>query len=241
MLLLEDKYAKMVGLFNRFVHDSTQFGTDDGSGECYEVTELADHLYYHAKEYNLGNLTTGCGVSKAVLISDALDCVLKVPFNGMYSDSYNEETGEYDSIWEGFYCGGGDYSDDYCAAEEGIYQMAVKYGVERMFAKTEYFCNLKCGIPVYKQVRVVTYGDSKHKEASPASLEKVNSKYRYACRCNNDWCALIIDFYGEEFFNKFVDFIKYICPEVGEDLHSGNYGYTLDGRPVLLDYSGWGN
>jgi hypothetical protein len=26
---------------------------------------------------------------------------------------------------------------------------------------------------------------------------------------------------------------------VGEDLHSGNYGYTLDGKPVLLDYSGW--
>ena len=39
----------------------------------------------------------------------------------------------------------------------------------------------------------------------------------------------------QEFFERIVG------TTIDEDLHSGNIGYSFDGRPVLVDYSGWNN
>ena len=232
MLLLEDKYGKMMKIFNKFIK-SQQFGVYESSDENVEVGNIADYLYFHHNELTVAN-----GISKAVLISKEVDSVLKVPFLGMWYENYNEETGDYDEYWEEFY---GVPDGDYCMREVEVYEAAEEAGVEMFFAKTEFFGMLDCGLPVYKQVKVVPLNEtdfSKIRKPSEKSVSKVEELYNYEA-CDLDWKALALDYYGEELLKKFFDFINNDFPACGEDMHRGNYGYTLDGRPVLLDYSGY--
>lgn len=247
MLMLEDKYGKMMKILNKYIKSKAEFGTYDRDDECPEADEIANHLYWNEKKLNLGKLRVANGVSKLVLISDVLDSVLKVPMTGRYYERFDEENStddeyKYYDVFEEFEYGSGAFNNDYCQKEVDIYWCAVEHGVDMLFAKTEFFDVLDCGLTVYKQPRVVSYDNSETKTASPAALATVksNDNYKYA-PCCEEWKALVIDFYGQEILDKFLDFIDNICPEVGEDLHRGNYGYTLDGRPILLDYSGWGD
>lgn len=236
MLLIEDKYAKMIDIFNKFVLNDEEFGTDENTGECYPISEMSwyiDNHYY-------GDLYVASGVSKAAIICQSLDYVLKIPFNGSFYSEYNDDDASSDELkFYHFEFGGGRYSDDYCYLEVKFYEEAKEYGVEKMFAKSELFGELKCGIPVYRQEKVFVESSSQASRyrASAGSLEKAR-KYDFE-QCSSNWKALVIDYYGEEFLDKFYTFINDICPRCGEDLHSGNYGYTTDGRPVILDYSGW--
>ena len=246
MLILEDKYGKMMQILNKYIKSKAEFGSYDRDDVCPEAEDIRDYLYWHGKKLNLGQIKVANGVSKIALISDTLDCILKVPMLGRFYERYDDDAeGEEDKYYyafEEFQYGSGAFHNDYCQKEADIYWCAVEHGVDMLFAKTEFFDILDCGITVYKQPRVVPYNDSEVKTASPAALATVknNNDYNYA-PCRNEWKASVIDFYGQEVLDKFIDFIDNVCPEVGEDLHIGNYGYTLDGRPILLDYSGWGD
>jgi hypothetical protein len=237
MLLLEDKYEKMVNILNKHIVNK-EFGTYDCDDHCPEVTWIEKYLTQHSVK----NISVAYGVSKIALISSELDHVLKVPFLGRFYEIYDKECDDYKDQFESFEYADGEHNNDYCKKEVNIYACAVNYGIEMLFAKSERFCWLDCGIPVYKQLKVVPYAHSDARSASPAALKTVksNNHYYYA-PCCNEWKALVIDYYGQEVLDKFINFIDNVCPEVGEDLHQGNYGYTLDGRPILLDYSGWGD
>ena len=239
MLLIEDKYGKLVNILNKFIKEKYHFGTDDND-ECYELDEIQSYIYWHLAETGFKSLYAASGVSKLALISEDLTHVLKVPFMGRFSSEWNSELEEYDEIWEEFRWAPYSCENDYCLTEVEIYQRAVDYGVECMFAKTKMFCLLECGLPVYMQERVIPIGAKEARSFTPTedSLTKVKQKY-WCESCSSEWKAIAIDLYGEEFLKKFFDFINNECPEVSEDLHSGNYGFTPDGRPVILDYSGW--
>ena len=246
MLMLEDKYGKLMNILNKHIRSKAELGTYDCDDVCPEAEDMRDYVHWHGKKLNLGDIKVANGVSKIALVSDTLDYVLKVPMLGRFYERYDDNTQDdedkYYSEFEEFQYGSGAFHNDYCQKEVDIYWCAVEHGVDMLFAKTEFFDVLNCGLTVYKQPRVVPYNDSETKTASPAALATVksNDNYKYA-PCCEEWKALVIDFYGQEILDKFLDFIDNICPEVREDLHRGNYGYTLDGRPILLDYSGWGD
>ena len=111
--------------------------------------------------------------------------------------------------------------------------------MEKIFAKTEAFADLECGIIVYKQPKVLSSNDSSgSRRPSPAAVKRAE-ELRYTSPFKAFWVAQVIDQYGEEFFDKVLEFINDICPEVGQDMHQGNYGFTYDGRPIILDYAGY--
>lgn len=166
--------------------------------------------------------------------------MLKIPFFGQMYTVYNEENGTYEDSWEPFINGSGEFGNNYCETELFFYEEAVNYGVEKMFAAIEAFDVLKCGIPVYKQtkVRPMNHTDSASRPKTSAHSKKMAEKYD-TLPFDKEWVAAAIEIYGEEFFKHFLTFIDEVYPGIGRDMHYGNYGYTLDGKPILLDYSGW--
>ena len=62
-------------------------------------------------------------------------------------------------------------------------------------------------------------------------------KFRYSEIQNEDFGGLLVEYYGEDRINQLVEFLN----EVGiSDLHSSNVGIRAN-RPVLFDYSGYGD
>ena len=51
-----------------------------------------------------------------------------------------------------------------------------------------------------------------------------------------EWIVDAIAAFGEDAVLKLISFIDL---EGITDLHTSNYGYTLDGKPVIFDYAGW--
>lgn len=196
-------------------------------------------------------VTYARGVSKMCLITPDADWVLKIPFEGSYFCNYDYETKEYDDFdtFETYY--GAHIEEDrwnYCAAEVDYYEMAKEEDIAEFFAKTEYFgtcksTNKKGFLPTYIQEKCIPYNEKEYCKTnihpSEDSLKKVSSsdKYQY-CRFSDDWVALAIDCYGEEKVDALCYFLD-LHPEMAGDFHSGNYGYRIDGTPVLIDYTGW--
>ena len=237
MLKLEDKYGMIIDkVLNRYIQ-TTEFGWEEDSDYCAEVDNIESFVYSRPAELvPLGRMWVSTGATKMVVGSDELDYVLKVPFMGNFYGQYETtETGEeYCEYTFSEFCHG-----DYCYDEVEIYKHAVDFGVEKIFAKTEAFADLECGIIVYKQPKVLSSNDSSgSRRPSPAAVKRAE-ELRYTSPFKAFWVAQVIDQYGEEFFDKVLEFINDICPEVGQDMHQGNYGFTYDGKPIILDYAGY--
>lgn len=82
-----------------------------------------------------------------------------------------------------------------------------------------------------------TISPTPSKEAKTAVKEHIDSgAWKCLDMLNEDWVANLYDLYGEKFETAFVEFIK---DDIITDLHTGNYGYRLDGTPVIFDYCGY--
>ena len=232
MLRLEDKYGIIIdNILNKYIK-STKFGWD-GNDFCYEVDNIENYIYHKPAEAKVvGSMWVSTGATKMVIGSNELNCVLKIPFQGTWWDEEIDD--EYTESHFDEFCHG-----DYCYSEVDIYQHAKAFGVAEVFAETSFVGDLKCGIPVYKQVKVLAINESgSSRTPSNAAIKKAKDRY-YSSPFSTPWTALVIDIYGEEYFDKLMTFIDDICPEIGDDWHSGNYGYTYDGLPIILDYSGY--
>ena len=79
------------------------------------------------------------GASKMVLIPDEdVGVVLKIPFNGQYETSYDEDDEPIDN-YEFYGFEGARFTSDgwnYCETEATVYKMAKEAGIETCFAKT---------------------------------------------------------------------------------------------------------
>ena len=93
-----------------------------------------------------------------------------------------------------------------------------------------------CGRNVYIQEKVKPLCECRKLQTTEDSLTKAKER-NYVFR--TDWIARVFDLYGEEKWNEFISFLKCWEPEVLSDMHSGNYGITPDGAPVLFDLAGF--
>lgn len=197
-----------------------------------------DEVVYPFKEKYHKPFSYDSGASKGVLIFEKLDYVIKIPFVGKYEAIYDEDMDDYYDDFEMFQNadGNGDGHWDYCKEEEKACEYAKTIGVNQLLAETTKIADIN-GHPIYIQEYVKMYYDECEIEHTKDQVEKVKticSNSNYNC-FNSNWLADVFNYFGEEIFYKFMDFIDYWGIN---DLHNGNIGYRK-GKPVLVDYSGW--
>lgn len=197
------------------------------------ILETFREQYKHSWYYETG-------ASKLVIIPDAQNFVIKIPFEGYHPEAEwdDEECEYYECDFEHFYGADTDNEWDYCEVEATRYELSKTYGVEECFAKCQKVAEID-GYPIYMQEKAEMYNcldTSKHTEEDKKSVSKICSENCYNC-FNADWLSDVFNYFGEKIFYVFMQFLSDFNVN---DLHSGNIGY-INGRPVLIDYSGWGD
>lgn len=172
------------------------------------------------------------GATKLVIMPENRDYVIKVPFNGAY------DNGNFFSF-EG---AESEYCDNYCEAENRLYQQALTEGFEEMFLPNEYIWTVD-SIPIYVQqkVEVLDKEDSEQeKYSSKKSKEKIMEARKEGERFLNlptSWVASCLDILGSmEEVRRFLKFLRET--EISFDLHCSNVGY-YNGHAIILDYGGY--
>ena len=167
-----------------------------------------------------------------VIVVDSLPFVIKIPFNGRWEEDWNEEDELYFYEFENA-CD--DDCTDYCLDElektASIQEEGYGYFVPDMMGIGRF-----CGREIYIQEKVKPLCECSRLQTTEDSLNKAQ-RQRNVFR--NDWIARVFDLYGENTWNEFLEFVRTWEPEVLSDMHSGNYGVTLDGAPVLFDLAGF--
>lgn len=234
MLLLEDKLSKIKN--ELYIHGN--FGClDEEDCDCGEAIDtLYDELHHFT------NISILRGISKAAIISENSSYVIKVPFNGEYIYTYDED-GNEDKVFEEFYCANNSKNNwDYCRLELENYKEAEKAGLECFFARTLEYGTTPNGYPVYIQEKVTPDSEMWEENRMDFNSEFLNyirdNRHLLYAVYSVKWVASAIFHYGLEKFFKLLKFAK----EHGRmfnDLHDSNYGYRTNGEPVILDFSGW--
>ena len=200
-----------------------------------------DWLWYQLRDSQI-EAQIECGISKLVIIPENSNFVIKIPFNGMYhccwneddEDSYGEEEFEY------YYNACAPDTSDYCWDEVIKIDKAYSMGFGKFFPETA-FLKEKDGHRTYIQEKVRTARYFNPDDIPEDSRKKVESLSRYYKKCNNTWLAAVIEFYGEDYWIDFCDWDFNIANDMNilSDMHSDNYGYDMNGRPIILDASGF--
>ena len=208
------------------------FGTDDG----WIDTQFIYSKIKDKESPELGKLHIDYGVTKLVIIFDNLPFVIKIPFNGQW---YEQETddGNYESAFGYYCCSGASDETDYCEAEVAAIEAAKYFGFGDIFADEECVANID-GFNIYLQVKVRSSHSTDHYTPNNDSLKKADNKDYYGV-CDDMWRACVIECYGEQYLKDFISWAQSEREEILCDLHGGNYGYNMDGRPVLFDVSGY--
>lgn len=210
------------------------------------------------------------GASKAVIVLNDYDIVIKIPFNCFSYDSgswlFEEDPSAeitddkllnmepFFSEATYFFSENGniintEYGWDYCFSESTVYEVAEDYGFEDFFAETTLFCNAKNNYPIYIQKKCITYYDyidenETDKKVSKEDLTEVRKSI--SSKTKNEYSTdsfpiffiySLVQKYGE---TKTAEFLDFVCENgFDRDMHTDNFGFSLDGSPVLIDYSGF--
>lgn len=155
--------------------------------------------------------------------------------NTTYSYSVESKSVESKSVSSNFT----ELSFNYCKREVDIYNDAVAFGVESFFCKPSYLGKFR-EIELYSQERCAHCGAySTKKHPSNESLNQLdhilNSRDKFHMLHSWTFDASIIDFYGQEFYSKLLDFV---CDNI-TDIHGNNIGYRENGSPCIFDFSGF--
>lgn len=213
----------------------SKFGreTSDFSQAMFDIEErlLEDYHVYCAS-----------GASKFVIIPDELPVVIKIPLTGYWYNPYDvgdTDDERCDLEFECYCEGGGPNHDDYCATEVDMYEKAIEANVDDIFAETVLYTT-KHNFLVYLQEKVTTCSDTLAITPSKESMAKVSQMRSSQQIASEDWCASVIDYYGEDFYWRLQEFVTEMQPDIGADLHDGNVGFC-GSIPMILDYSGFNN
>ena len=221
-------YSYIYSLFKDF------YITDD----FYDSAEIT----YQIEENLTKNMSVRYGASKLVCVPKDKKYVIKLPFNAVLDEGSDEEGFDADEIVR-LIGASGDIEDalwDYCAREVFLYEAARSDEIAFAFPETEYV-GLINGWPVYVQEICKTlYEKENTKFPTEAEENKVisflASKNKYST-INDAWITMFCLQYGEEKTIELLDFIKFYKIN---DLHSSNIGFSaIDGRPVIVDFSGF--
>lgn len=195
------------------------------------INEDSDNFYDWRCEYkdylNENGLVLHCGETKACIFSKKVsDWVIKVGFVGI-----NEE---------------GKRTTDFCAIEGKNYQDAISEGLEEFFAasyelcaltppeKYDFYGNITFFIQEWAEpdeYKTSSTCERYMKDNTEYDEDRDDDYYEY-----DDFDRLESLFDGHEKLSELFDFIH----DWGiNDLHSGNFGYTADGKVKIIDYSGY--
>lgn len=181
-----------------------------------------------------------CGASKvAFCFYDCPNYIFKIPFAGRRLMWWNEDIEQYETdcildFTNASLYGKIDVKDEwnYCETESLVYQYAMEYGVEDMFAETAYVCSYY-GIPIYVSEYIPnSYCTNKY---HPTEDSKEKSR-GITCSLDNYKLAIIIDQYG---YNKAMKLSQFIENYNLSDFHGDNVRYDNNGHLRLIDYSGY--
>ena len=214
-----------------------QFGCDEDGGEFDDSA-----LYNQVSAVYSGEFSIETGISKCVIVLPGESFVIKIPFNGThyYDYEYNEETDEYEEVEH--YFNKFTVVEDYCEREMELTEVAQERGFSQFVLNMICFYIDKRGRAFYMQERARTdrcsYGISPT-SVSQRSRDVAESMRTSYCYGNESWRAAIVECYGEDTWYTFVNWN--VAGNIGilSDMHGGNYGYRLDGTPVLIDISGF--
>ena len=180
------------------------------------------------KEYlERKGITVHCGETKACIISNELtDWVIKVGF----IDSDDE----------------GGHTTDFCAIEEGNYRSAVDMDLDEFFAAIYELCSVTPDRSFFIDSNITFFIQEKavpNEEKTSNTCDNYMKKYYSEGEGEEEWYPEGDDydrvgslFEGDERVDELIDFLDNWNIN---DLHSGNFGYTGDGKVKIIDYSGY--
>lgn len=213
--------------------------------EEHFTSEDAD-CFEEELERNLPNEDFYCeaGATKFVIIPENLDYVIKIPFNGQYDYSWDEE----DDIFTPFEHGGKE-NYDYLNLELEIFKDWKEKELTRDDILITQFLlpieevDIINGFSIYIQKKAISYTDlyedgrkvpvSEEMQKKVSEISKREGFYPYPS-LPLDWLASCYNELKDEIkMTKFLRSVDYIS-----DLHRGNIGYCGN-TPVIIDYAGY--
>lgn len=77
--------------------------------------------------------------------------------------------------------------------------------------------------------------DNKY-HASELALDVLDSYSNSVYSFDDDWCGIMIDKFGFDYYKSFIDYVAE-NRWAFRDMHDGNYGYSKNGIPQIIDYT----
>lgn len=242
MLYLEDKVAKIVDIVSKVLPKDGCLGVYDDDPD-YLYGDLDEEIYDAL--WHLDPLVqVNHGMSKIVIISSLIDYVIKIPLTGVWIPVWNEEYEDWEpdsTYFDPFSYGGGYDNDDYCAVEVDIYDKTMEDNPEFsfVFPDTQFYKQIG-NIKYYIQEKCSCGGERDTSNSSHEAQVVGDELYEdadneYGSVESLEWCISLVENYGVE---KAREVMKYLKKMGITDLHDANIGYR-NGRPIILDYSGF--
>lgn len=227
-----DKIIDIINIQTKELEKATATWLDDEMESDEAMEKLLNKKVYRLKKVfgnSLGDISYHYGATKIVFQMDLLPIVIKIPLSHKYLT--------------------GCINDNYLEDEICFCEMLRDDNEEELldvFAEIKFY-KIKKGISYYLQGVIGTptaYASTI--EASKEARNFINNKKRNIVNCyfERDWLAKIYDIYGELFLNKFTSYLEsnrqvdYVA-NLLEDMHGLNYGYDVEGRPIIFDYAGF--
>ena len=203
---------------------------------------FSESLSLQIDQLNIGGYYVDSGITKAVIIPEKYNFVIKIPFNGYWYYTFDGEDDDGKETFEPFYHAEAPDNTDYCWDELIKICEAQEAGFGDLFPQTALLWE-QSGVRFYIQEKVRT---SRQYRSTPSaeSLERassIDSKFR---SCDQTWRATVFDVYGEGYWKSFVNWdynhsMDNESSSMLKDMHGGNYGYNMSGAPIILDVSGY--
>ena len=208
----------------------SEIGVIEDDSDCPNLEKIQKRI-----EDSGEKISIEYGMSKFVLISPLLpNVVIKIPFNGSYI--YNDDTGEL--IYNYFEHASGQDCSDYCLAEYQKYLKLKSHHLNCFVAKTLFYKTID-ETRIFLQEKVIPKSyiiDERIPSEKSRNQAKIFTHQTYRLS-DNKWIANCIDLYGKNKVEQFFNYCSEIDNDILNDCHSGNYGYRLNGTPVIFDYS----
>lgn len=226
-----DKIIDVIDIKPKELKKATAIWLDDEMDSDEAMEELLNNKVYRLREVfgnSLGCISYHYGATKIVFQMDLLPVVIKIPLSyeyltGCINDNYLE--------------------DEVCFCE--MLRDDDEEELLNVFAEIKFYKRKRL-INYYLQGAVETLTAYANIETSKEAKNFINNKKRNIVnrRFERDWLAKVYDIYGELFLNKFTSYLEsnrhldYVANLLG-DMHELNYGYDVEGRPIIFDYAGF--
>lgn len=226
-----DKIIDIINIQTKELEKATAIWLDDEMNSDEAMEELLNKKVYRLKKVfgnSLGHINYYYGATKIVFQMDLLPVVIKIPLSHKYltgciNDNYLE--------------------DEICFCE--MLRDDNEEELLNVFAEIKFYKRKK-DISYYLQGVIGT--PTAYASTIDASQKARNYINRKPSRANRyfeqEWLAKVYDIYGELFLNKFTSYLEsnrhldYVA-NLLEDMHKLNYGYDVEGRPIIFDYAGF--